>query len=287
MLLRFIFLAFAVIAGTVYLCAETDFSALMSSSDIAGILKRGQLVVGIVDMNRPPFASKQADGQFTGIEITIAKELAKELGVPLVLNTKSKSFNELIQLTASGELDMAMSKLSRTLDRSKLVIFSEPYITLHRALLMNRLDVARRRGDRSVQEYIRSFDGRIGVIPNSAYIAFAREMFPKAEIVEYKDWNVALDDLMAAKLTAVFRDDFEIKSAAKRIPASSIQLQSAVFTDTEDSICVAFPPGRTHLRYWVNFFLSERHLKTDADGLISNDMQKQIFGSPSKNNFKQ
>lgn len=265
------FCAVLFLAFTSVFCAfaKESMESLLKTSDIVEILRRGYIVVGIVGTDRPPFVYRKHNGEYTGFEISIARDIAKEMGVELKINSSAKSFDELIDITGKGEVDFSLSKLSRTLERSKVVIFSEPYISLHRAMLMNRLDVAKRRGGSTIKEYIKHFDGRIGVIKGSSYARFAMKMFPKAELVEYENWNDSLKDLLSGSITAVFRDEFEIKSASKAIPGASLRLQSVVFTDTEDHICAAITPTRPHLYYWINEFIHTKQLKTDADSLLS------------------
>lgn len=267
---------FLMTAAVFCVSAAEDMASLLKTSDITEILKRGYITVGIVNAERPPFIYKQKNGEYTGFEIVIAREIAKEIGVQLKINSDAKSFDELIEITGKGEADFSLSKLSRTLERSKIVIFSDPYITLHRAMLLNRLDVAKRRGDSTIQEYIKRIDGKIGIIKGSSYAKFAVKMFPKAELIEYENWDLAIKDVTEGKITAVFRDEFEIKSAAKSIPGASLHLQSVVFTDTLDPISAAITPTRPHLCYWINQFILTKQLKTDADSLLSKTNGKAI-----------
>ena len=53
-------------------------------------------------------------------------ELAKKLGVAVQFERDARTFDDVVHLLATGQADVAISKLSRTLPRAQVVSFSTP-----------------------------------------------------------------------------------------------------------------------------------------------------------------
>src|SRR5439155_17481700 len=90
--------------------------------DIARIVARGELIVAMLGVDTPPFFYEK-NGELVGVEVDLAKAIAKELGVQVRFNRTAKSFNGVVDIVARGEADMALSKLSRTLARTQVISF--------------------------------------------------------------------------------------------------------------------------------------------------------------------
>ncbi len=88
----------------------------MMPPDIECILKSGVLKVAIYGGNVPPFFLTNKQGEFVGIDIDIAKQLAEELGVKLEF-TKTSTFDGVVELVRQGKVNVGISKLSVTLER--------------------------------------------------------------------------------------------------------------------------------------------------------------------------
>lgn len=73
--------------------------------------------------------------QLVGMDIEIAKDIAKKLKRPLRI--KIVPFHEVLPLVESGSADMGASGISITPEREKLVLFSQPYESTVRRILVN------------------------------------------------------------------------------------------------------------------------------------------------------
>ena len=74
------------------------------------------------------------DGQVTGFSGELATEIAARLGRPLAVTIEP--FDRLLVSVAGGDADLAMSAISITPEREKLVAFSTPYLESGQALLV-------------------------------------------------------------------------------------------------------------------------------------------------------
>ena len=235
--------------------------------DIEEIISRGELRVAITEVDQPPFYFMDKNGKLSGYDIDLATKMAEELGVKLVITREAPSFNDLIPLISSGKADLAISKLSRTLTRSKFVKFSTPYMTFRQGILFNRLQLAKVASEDSVNQFVRNYTGTIGVIAKSSYANYAKENFPKATATEYPSWNAAVDALTRGEVLSVYRDELEIKRVLASIPNSALLFKPIYFRDLTDPIAIAVKSSNTQLLYWVNIFL-ESQPKMTADQVL-------------------
>ena len=106
-------------------------------ADLHRICNRGRLRVARYGGQRPPFFSG-GDGGWQGFDVDLAADIARRLGVE-VESKLAASFDEVVDMVAAGDADLAISKLSITLERSQRVRFSKPYMAVYQTLLINRL----------------------------------------------------------------------------------------------------------------------------------------------------
>ena len=236
-------------------------------ADIRRIQGRGALVVAMPAFDVPPFFYTQG-GVLRGLDVDIASELAKVLHVPARFDRRAASFDGVVDEVARGEADLAVCKLSRTLARAARVRFSDPYLTLHHALAINRLRFAELARGRDLAPVIRHYTGTLGVIRQSSFADFAERNFPEARLVQFADWSAVVDALERGEVTAAYRDEFEISCLLKSDPRKALTLRSVTLTDTEDSLGVAVPPGSQHLLALVNLYLAQRSGKLTIEGVL-------------------
>ncbi len=236
--------------------------------DIKNIRDRGYLTVAMVAKDQVPFFFTNQNDEFIGLDVDLAKDIADSLGVDLRFNREAQSFNDLIPIVASGSADLAISKLSRTITRNQVVLFSDAYITFHQALMFNRVRLARiAPTNPEIASFIKRFSGEIGVITNSSYVNYAKQNFPNATVIEYPSWEDVIDAVYRGEVLAAYRDELEIKKAVKGRSGSSLLVKTVLLSDTEDNIAIAISWQSRHLLSWINLFLTTRQ-KVDADSLL-------------------
>jgi polar amino acid transport system substrate-binding protein len=235
--------------------------------EFARIVSRGEIVVAVLGVDQPPFFQR-SQGELTGFDIDLAREIAAKLGVKVRFNRDAWTFDGVVNLLANGQADIAVSKLSRTLPRAEEISFSIPYVQLHRALLLNRVKFAQLSHDRSVPEVIRTYDGTIGVVVNSSYADYVKTNFPNAKVIGYRSWDDLVKALNAGEVTAAYRDEFEVKHVLKQDPTASLRLRVVTLEDLNDTIAVGVNVSSPALLAFVNQFLEERSKKLDVNTLL-------------------
>jgi ABC-type amino acid transport substrate-binding protein len=235
--------------------------------EFARIVGRGELVVAVLGVDQPPFFEEH-DGKLTGLDITLATDIARKLGVKVRFNRDAKTFDDVVSLLAKGKADIAVSKLSRTLSRAQVISFSAPYLSLKRSLLLNRVKFAQLAHGRPVPEVIRAYDGSIGVVANSSYAGYVTNNFPKAQVRSYPTWDAVLSALNAGEVTSAFRDEFEVKRVLKIDPTASLRLRVVTLQDLEDTLAIGVNVSEPTLLAFVNQFLAERNTKFDVGTVL-------------------
>lgn len=113
----------------------------VQESQIDKIKASGKIVLG-TSADYPPYEfHKVVDGKDTivGFDIEIAKEIAKDLGVELLI--KDMKFDGLLAALDSGNIDFVIAGMTPTEDRQKNVDFSNIYYTAVQALVVRAEDV--------------------------------------------------------------------------------------------------------------------------------------------------
>lgn len=233
---------------------EIDTS--LFARDIARIVERGELIIAMHSVDNPPFFYQSKD-TLAGLEVEMAKSLADKLGVKARFDRQAQSFDSVVELVARKKADVGISKLSRTLSRARMVRFSNPYLRLRHALILNRLELAKIAKDAPIQNIVRDFDGRIGVIANSSYVDFAIRNFPNAEIQKYSNWQSVVQAVHQGDVVGAYRDEFEIKRLLKKDSKASLTLRTVTLTDLDDALCIAINPEDSALAEFVNIFLDQ------------------------------
>lgn len=236
-------------------------------ADIQRIVNRGELVVAMPSRDAPPFFFER-DGVLQGVDVELAQGLADALKLKLRVHRGAASFNDVVDVVARGEADLAVCKLSRTLARARLIRYSDAYLSLHHVLALNRVRFAEMARGRDVAGVVRDFEGSIGVIADSSFVDFAQRNFPKAKIVQLPDWNAVVAALKSGEVMAAYRDEFEIKSLLKQDPHTALVLRTVTLTDTEDTLGIAVAADAHSLLGLVNLYLAQRPQKLTVEGLL-------------------
>ena len=237
------------------------------ASEFARILNRGELVVAAAATDTPPFFY-QKDGEQAGTDIDMARQIAKEIGVPVRIDRSAKSFNGVVELVARGQADLGISKLSSTLARSQTVRFSNPYLVMKHALIINRVEFAKIARDQPLPQVIRGFTGSIGVLANSSWVDAAARNFPQAKIVPVSSWAEAVKSVQRGDLVAAYRDEFEIRRILRADPGASLILRTVTLKDLDDPLAIAVGVNDATLLAFVNLYLSQRRDALTVDSVL-------------------
>jgi ABC-type amino acid transport substrate-binding protein len=231
------------------------------------IAARGELIVAMLKTDTPPFFFER-QGRLQGLDVELALELGKSLGVPVRFDRSAGSFNEVVDKVSRGEADLGISKISRTLARAQAVLFSDPYLTLHHGLILNRLEFARLARERTPAQALRDFNGSLGVIANSSFYDYAQRNFPKARVVPFPTWGEVVAAVERGQVVGGYRDEFEVKRLLAEHPQAALKLRTVTLKDEIDAIGIAVGADAPTLQSYVNLFLATRKTQLDVASVL-------------------
>lgn len=225
--------------------------------DMQRVKNRGRLIVAMYYQDRFPWFYVNKQGRLAGIDVEMAHDIARTMGVDAEFDRAARSFNEVVDRVAAGQADIAISKLSVTLARAQRIRYTQPYIVFNQALLVNRLKLAaveQANPGKTDLELILNTTDNIAVTKGTSYEEFAGEVLPNARIIP-----VPHDDLFKStaegEFLAAFYDENEINMFMKENPELAIQAKVLILKDRVDPIAIAVAPQDQQLLSWLNLYL--------------------------------
>ncbi|MCK5489244.1 MAG: transporter substrate-binding domain-containing protein, partial [Gemmatimonadetes bacterium] len=163
------------------------------------IVETSTLRVGMSG-SQPPFNMKARDGALMGLEVDLANALAAAMKVELQL--VEKPFADLLPALEAGEVDMVLSGMTITADRSRSVSFVGPYVISGKSILTKSSTLA------AVQEAgdLNESDIRLVVLANSTSETFVRTNLPEAQLTTVASYDEAIEMLRADETGALIAD---------------------------------------------------------------------------------
>jgi polar amino acid transport system substrate-binding protein len=263
----FIALAFIVSAAGSSAVAQS-----VPAYDLATIRNAGILRVAITRFNLPAFHWREGDS-YAGPEADLARQIASALGVRIIFVDDAASFDAVVDAVAAGRADIGISKLSQTYYRMLRVRFSNPYLTLRHALLYERASVAALAAGQPLDDTLRHFHGRIGVISGSAYADTAHRNFPDADVVGMNAWSAVINALQERRVDAIYRDEFEVKRVLELDPTLNVRFGAAIITDQFALLSVAICDTCGKLQEMINYHLSQTLGTFTLPALLASDLR--------------
>ncbi len=150
--------------------------------------------------NQPPMNSNSRSGQLIGYEVDLARALASSMGARLEIVTMP--FGELLGALEKEKIDMVMSGMAITAARSRDVSFVGPYMMSGKSILTKDTLLARAT---NTGEFNRA-DLKLAALENSTSEIFVQAAAPEAKLVRVKDYDEAVDMVIAGEIDALVAD---------------------------------------------------------------------------------
>ncbi len=152
-----------------------------------------------ISTSYPPIAFKR-DGRIQGIEADLARRLGEELGRPVRL--VETPWERLIPDLLAGRIDIIMSGMSVTDERSREIAFVQPYMRVGQMALIRLRDAARL--SRPTALYARGL--RVGYKEHTTGAAFVRDNLTQAVAVGFATPEQGIAALRAGRIDAFIHD---------------------------------------------------------------------------------
>lgn len=235
-------------------------SAASSSKNGYTLVKDGTLTVGTA-AEYEPFEYME-DGQYKGFDLDLIQDIAKKLG--LTVEFANVDFDTIVPGVSSGaKYDVGIGAITVTPERKKEVDFTDSYYMDDQAIVTMK-DNADITGD-NYKEKLDSADAKIAVQSGSTAEAFAKENFPNAELVPFKNATDCFSALQAGQSVALVTN----RSVAAQLVATSFDNEQVIkLISTGEEYAIAVNKDNSGLKDAINKALKELTDDGTVDSLM-------------------
>ncbi|WP_336054805.1 transporter substrate-binding domain-containing protein [Streptomyces sp. CA2R101] len=239
----------------------TPLAAGKKASALDVIPRRGVLRVCTTGDYRPFSHLDPKTGTYSGVDITMAGDLAKSLhATPRYVAT---TWAELVGDLSAGRCDIAMGGVSVTLPRARSVYFSEPTRTDGKTPLVRCADKDRYQ---TLQQIDRP-GTKVIVNPGGTNEEFARAHIRRATLTVHPDNTTIFDEIIAGRADVMMTDASETRYQAKIHPELCSLHPDKPFSFSEKAY--ALPRGddefKAYVDQWVHLATHDGTYRTYED----------------------
>lgn len=188
---NFLALVLILVTGSLALGADSPV--------IDRIVKSGVLKVGMSG-NQAPMNTRSRTGQLIGFEVDLANMLTAVMDVKLQIVVKP--FPDLLPALEAGEVDIVMSGMTITAERSAKVSFVGPYMVSGKSILTKSKTLAAAQAAKDINQA----NLTIVVLENSTSQSYVEKYIPEVKLVTSKDYSSAVKMVLDNKADALVAD---------------------------------------------------------------------------------
>lgn len=242
--------------------ADAAGSADASGSDTMQLVTDGALTIG-TSAEYEPFEYME-DGEYKGFDLELAQAIADDLG--LELKIENVDFDTIVPGVASGtKYDMGIAAITATPEREKEVGFTDSYYMDDQAIV-TMADNTEITGD-NYADALNAEGVKIAVQSGSTAEAFAKENFPNAELVPFKNATDCFAAVQSSQADALVTN----RSVAAQLVATSFSNEQVIKQiSTGEEYAIAVNKDNTALLDALNDSIA----KLTEDGTVDELMTK-------------
>ncbi|MCR5624421.1 MAG: ABC transporter substrate-binding protein [Lachnospiraceae bacterium] len=237
------------ITFTIVLC----LSACENKNGDNKLVREGKLTMA-TNAYFPPYEHYSGD-EIVGIDIDIGKLIADRMGLDLEI--KDMPFEDVINSVKDGESDIAISTLTVTEERQKIVDFTEPYAFGIQSIIVKEDSEIKNAEDLYNAEMI-------GVQKGATGEAFCQEDFGEEKVTSYNKISVSLLDLNTGKIDAVVID----RDVAEKYVEENAGLKMLDSDYKKEDYGIAISKDNPKLKEEINKILQELKDEGKIDEII-------------------
>lgn len=200
------------------------------------------------------------NGEVVGVDVDIAREIAKYLGKTLVV--KDIAFDSIINEVKTGKADFGAAGISYSEDRAKNVDFSINYAVSKQVVIVNN--------NSSITNVNEIGNKKIAVQLGSIADTFVTERYKNANVVRQKKYLAAIEDLKTGKVDCVVMDELP----AKEIVSKNEGIKILDGSLTNDSYGMVVKKGNKELLDAINTVLQRLKDEGKIDEFIIKHTEK-------------
>jgi polar amino acid transport system substrate-binding protein len=167
-----------------------------------GLIEPGTVRVASLGDSKP-YTFTDAQGNFTGFDVELFKDVAHRAGVDKVVFT-GQDFSAILPAVANGQFDVGVAAIGITDKRKETVDFSNGYLAGYLTVLTTK--------DSGIKDVDGLNGKRLGVVQGTLQEAYAVKNFTTANLVRFPDNNSAIAAVNSGSADAHFLDYEAAKS---------------------------------------------------------------------------
>jgi ABC-type amino acid transport substrate-binding protein len=184
--------------GLLALAAALPLNALAGET-LSRVVDFRVLKVGMSG-SQPPMNTVNRDGALMGLDVDLARALASAMRVQLEI--KRMPFGELMTALEEDKVDMVISGLAITPERTEMASFVGPYMVSGKSILTKDSVLSKI----SALEEANRDNLKLAALENSTSASFVSTVAPEASLVEIKEYSEGIAMLREGKVDAMVAD---------------------------------------------------------------------------------
>ena len=214
---------------------------------LQAVIKRGELIVGTFDFF-PPWGFRDAQNNIVGLDVDIANDLASEMKVKLTL-VAVPTAPDRINFLVAGKIDVAISNFTATVERSKTITFTDPYVIDGFGVIFNK--------QAKIKDWPDLNGKKVAVTTGSTGEILLGKKAPKAQALRFDQASAALLAVQQGKADAQIEDYTYTVYHAGRDPKKSLGFIEKPFDLNPYSFGVR--KGDQEWLTFLNFYIYKLH----------------------------
>jgi ABC-type amino acid transport substrate-binding protein len=194
-----------------------------ASRGLSRIARTGEIRIGTTG-EQPPLSMTSRSGELIGLDIALSRVLARSMGVDA--RFVQLPFGQLLDALDAGDVDMVMSGMAITPERSRRATFVGPYFTSGKALLTLSPEIAKAQAPQDLD----SPDLRIAALKGSTSELYVQQWMPRARLASSESLEDAIRAVKAGEVDLLLADRETCYFAVLRFPDAQLICPDVTFS---------------------------------------------------------
>ncbi len=244
-------------------CGSADNKEISENKNdlLKTIQEKGKVVVGMSADYAPyefHYIDESGKDVIGGFDVDIANEIAKKIGVELVI--QEMDFDALVAALPAGKIDLVISGMNPTEERAKVVDFSEIYYNSKHGVLVRAEDVDKYKTFADLE------GAKVGAQLGSTQEQIAKSEIPNADLQLLANVNNLILELKSGKVDAIVMEKPVAEMAVKTNP--ELAVGEPTYEEKTGGNAVGIAKGNEELLAKVNEVIKELNETGKMDDYI-------------------
>jgi len=196
-LIFLIIVAIGIISVAGYIFFRPPAEEIIEDPTLREIKTLGKILVG-TEATYPPMESIDEAGNFVGMDIDIAQEIAFDLGVEAEF--RNIVWDEIFNTLLNGEVDMLISAITITPERAEKMAFSDPYFNAGQIIVTTLDKINEIKGTQNLA------GKKLGVQIETTSLIEAQKYTDLELVIPFENNDLAKDELLKGAIDAIIID---------------------------------------------------------------------------------